>query len=728
MKIKEVTEDRSRHKLAVELLFGILMLGCVFMIATNEDMRSTETRLSGIVSYINEQCNGYNRMNLASETKSLMRVMEGARQTEENLFRTGAEDEEILKQCVQNGYLTGILLLDPEGQVEARYDTGGTEPDMEEYLQSPAVLGTALCREKSYAVRIPQADDSYVDLAAAGKRDGTGIVVAYYHTPAEYVEAFNLSLNSFLNGYNMDYDGTFVICSGNRIVAANDPFLVDKKADEVEILNHIKGQRISGKLVHTKIEDSLSRSFGLMEHGRDYYIYAYTTESRVFGSTIQNMIISLVIYVAILIVIHTVHWRTTQSYREEQMQLQQEYTEQLQSKNEKLQEAVGEADRANAAKTNFLARMSHDIRTPLNGIIGLLEINEAHPEDRELICANQKKMVVAAHHLLSLLNDILQMSKLESGEIQLAHEVMNLKELSQDVLTIVEQRAVEAGVTLEYDRTFDWVAHAKVYGSPLHVRQIFLNIYGNCIKYNKMGGSVTTSCECVGEKNQIATYRWVIADTGVGMTREFLEHIFDPFSQEHTDARSVYHGTGLGMAIVKSLVDQMGGTIEVTSVEGEGSTFTITLPFSIAAETGETEIPADGVEEPVDIRGLHILLAEDNELNAEIAQVLLGDAGVTITVARDGQEAVDIFSSRPQGTFDGILMDIMMPVMDGLTATETIRALERPDAGTIPIIAMTANAFGEDVRKCLDAGMNDHLAKPLQMEKVTAVIAAHCRK
>ena len=182
------------------------------------------------------------------------------------------------------------------------------------------------------------------------------------------------------------------------------------------------------------------------------------------------------------------------------------------------------------------------------------------------------------------------------------------------------------------------------------------------------------------------------------------------------------------MAIVKSLVDQMGGTIEVTSVEGEGSTFTITLPFSIAAETGETEIPADGVEEPADIRGLHILLAEDNELNAEIAQVLLGDAGVTITVARDGQEAVDIFSSRPQGTFDGILMDIMMPVMDGLTATETIRALERPDAGTIPIIAMTANAFGEDVRKCLDAGMNDHLAKPLQMEKVTAVIAAHCRK
>lgn len=204
MKIKEVTEGRSRHKLAVELLFGILMLGCVFMIATNEDMRSTETRLSGIVSYINEQCNGYNRMNLASETKSLMRVMEGARQTEENLFRTGAEDEEILKQCVQNGYLTGILLLDSEGQVEARYDTGGTEPDMEEYLQSPAVLGTALCREKSYAVRIPQTDDSYVDLAAAGKRDGTGIVVAYYHTPAEYVEAFNLSLNSFLNGYNMD--------------------------------------------------------------------------------------------------------------------------------------------------------------------------------------------------------------------------------------------------------------------------------------------------------------------------------------------------------------------------------------------------------------------------------------------------------------------------------------------------------------------------------------------
>ena len=328
---------------------------------------------------------------------------------------------------------------------------------------------------------------------------------------------------------------------------------------------------------------------------------------------------------------------------------------------EKIKKAATEARAANAAKTNFLSRMSHDIRTPLNGIIGLLKIDEQHPEDDTLIQENRKKMMVAADHLLSLINDVLQMSKLEAGELVLRHEIVNLNELTEDILTIVSQRAADAGVTLKYDPASDQRSFQYVYGSALHIRQLFLNIYGKCIKYNHVGGYVNVKFQNLGEEAGVVTYRWIISDNGIGMSEEFLTHIFEPFAQEHEDERSISQGTGLGMAIVKGLIDKMGGTIEITRVT-------------------------------------------------------------------DGRQALDLFAGNPSGTFDAILMDIMMPNMDGITATKKIRELDRPDASTIPIIAMTANAFAEDAKKCREAGMNDHLSKPLQMEKVIATIAKYCNE
>ena len=391
-------------------------------------------------------------------------------------------------------------------------------------------------------------------------------------------------------------------------------------------------------------------------------------------------------------------------------------------------EALQSAERASKAKTDFLSNMSHDIRTPLNGIIGLIAIDDAHPGDLALITANRVKMKIAANHLLGLINDVLQMSKLESGEVALSHEPLDLNRLSRDILTIVEQRAAEEGVTLEYDREQpERVKIGSVYGSPLHIRQIFLNIYGNCIKYNKPGGSVKTVCQYLGNQDGIVTYRWVIRDTGIGMSEAFLAHIFDPFSQEHIDARSMYHGTGLGMSIVKSLIDKMGGSIEVSSREGEGSEFVITLPFEMADAVPEALEQAEP-EKKADVRGLHLLLAEDNELNADIIRTLLADYGITTDTAQDGRKALELFESHVPGTYAGILMDMMMPNMDGVSATRAIRALARADAKTIPIIAMTANAFDEDAKACFEAGMNAHLAKPFQMEKVVAVIAQFCRK
>lgn len=329
----------------------------------------------------------------------------------------------------------------------------------------------------------------------------------------------------------------------------------------------------------------------------------------------------------------------------------------------KLQAALDEMSSANRVKTEFLSRMSHDIRTPLNGIIGLLRINEDHFDNRELVFENQKKMHVAAKHLLSLINDI------------------------------------------------------------LHLRQIFLNILGNCIKYNKKGGRILTKMEFLGTTGNRCTYRWTASDTGIGMSPEFLTHIFDPFTQERQDARSVYQGTGLGMAIVKRLIDAMEGTISITSEEGKGSNFVITIPFEIAP--AEEEKPKE--KGHVDIAGLHLMLVEDNELNAEIAQMLLTDKGARVTVVGDGKQAVDLFKRKIPGTFDAILMDIMMPVMDGMTATRAIRSLARADAKTIPIIAMTANAFDEDAKKCIEAGMNAHLTKPIEIDHVIEVLGQYCR-
>ena len=723
----------------LEIVFGLFVMGTVFWIVASADMRRTEEHLSSTVNYIKEQCNQYDRMALASETKSLMRIIESARQTEQQItwrLRSGdplALTEKVLEKCVRDSYITGALVLDQNQQIQVRAGTeAATEDLLQPYLCSDVLLNTAEYPEKTYAVRFTDEEGAYIDLAAVGMPTTGGIVVAYYYTPLEYIDSFSLTVESLLSGYSLEHDGTIVVSSGSEIIASNNETLIGKDTDSIAILRRIKSGAGSDHLVHaTRDSHSLAQDFGLMEHGRDYYIYAYMPEADVFGSTFQKVLYAMAAYLAAIGTIHTVRWRTAQGYREKQLHIQKEYAESLQQKNEQLKEAVQQADRANAAKTNFLSRMSHDIRTPLNGIIGLLKIDETHAENLELIRANQKKMMVAAQHLLSLINDILQMSKLESGEIELAHEPMNLKTLCDEVLTIVEQRAAEAGITLCYDRSAERVAFQNVYGSPLHIRQIFLNIYGNCIKYNKVGGKVETSSTCLGIRDGIVTYQWTIEDTGVGMSEEFLQHIFDPFAQERTDARSVHNGTGLGMAIVKSLIDKMNGTIEVTSQIGVGSRFVITLPFELAEEEAlSKEKMADGTEQSAcrDIRGLHLLLAEDNELNAEIAQTLLEDEGVTVTLAHDGQEAINMFEAGAPGTFDGILMDIMMPVVDGLSATRTIREMDRADAKKIPIIAMTANAFDEDVRRCLEAGMNAHLSKPLQMERVEEVLARKCRR
>ncbi len=712
----------------IEAIVGIVMMVTVFTYSSSADVRRTQQRLYDYVSYIKEQCNNDYKLDLASETKSLMRVIVSVEQISSKIQDEAEIDEDDLYQYAKESYVTGVIILDSEGNIQKQRCMDSVDGNsILESLSPDEIMETMGYPEKVYARRITCDDGSYIDIAAMGMSDGQGVVLSYYHTLEEYASNFNHSLMLLLNGYNIEADGTIVISNGNKIIASNNKELVGEDTEDIDIISQIMNSASGSKLVHTYNEFSNApRKFGLMEKSRDYYIYSYVNEKDVFDTTPYDMLYAMLIYLFLIVVVYMLRWKMSQTYEIEQMRIQTKYADELKHKNEQLKEAVEKADRANLAKTNFLSRMSHDIRTPLNGIIGLLKINSAHSDDEQLVRANREKMLVSANHLLSLINDILQMSKLEDGEVILSHEIISIPDIMKEIDTIVGQRAADSGITMEYYNDGKAWDTPYVYGSPLHIRQLLLNIYSNCIKYNKPDGKVNTKMNSTRCDNGTVIYEWVISDTGIGMSQEFVDHIFEPFTQESVDARSVYHGTGLGMAIVKSLVDTMGGSIVVESTQGVGTTFVIRLPLEIADVAPENHITQNNMKKS-DLKGLRLLLVEDNELNAEIAGTLLKDEGAQITVVRDGKQALDMFRDNKPGTFDGILMDIMMPVMNGLEATKAIRALDREDAGTIPIIAMTANAFAEDARQCIEAGMNAHLSKPLNMDKVISTIAKLCK-
>lgn len=379
------------------------------------------------------------------------------------------------------------------------------------------------------------------------------------------------------------------------------------------------------------------------------------------------------------------------------------------------------ADAANAAKTAFLTRMSHDIRTPLKGILGLIDIEELKEGDIQVARESRAKARVAANHLLSLINDILEMGKIEDRKITLEHAPFNLKELCDNTLVLCKLRASDNGITMQ-DNSLPYATGPYMVGSPTHIRQIMINLLDNSIKYNKRGGSVTFSSKTKPLDNGRALFCFSVSDTGIGMTPKFLKHIYEPFAQEGNDARSKFQGTGMGMPIVKSLIELMGGTIEVTSELHVGTTFYVEIPLDIDKNP---QARANTVESTLDcsLANMNVLLAEDNELNAEIAQALLESEGVVVTRAANGNEVVDLYLSHPAGSFDAILMDIMMPDMDGYEATRAIRLSEKVDAADIPIIALTANAFAEDAQAAHDAGMNAHLSKPLDFNKLKNILA-----
>lgn len=699
-------KGRGVRYFAAALLF-VLLMGGVIALSVRADLASGEANLASLTGYVSKRCDAYRMTSMALETRGLIRLIEEAKQAARDIqYLEGPADESMLRELTLDHYLNGILLLDRAGEVVVSY---AKDPALETMLavelEKSVLLDTADHPQKTYAVRVYTADGSYIDMAACGQLDGDGVVVAYYKTPPEYVSSYGLDFSTLLDGYRSERNGTIVVTDGTTVLISNDESLVGLEADDIPMLRSINEQGKNGEMLMVRSGDnSPHRSFGMIQRGRTYHVYALLPERAIFDTTVPNAMVALGFYVGALLLVLLFQWKTAQGYHEQQLARDREYQA-------RLKEEARRAESANVAKTEFLQRMSHDIRTPINGILGLVEIGEYYREDPEKQSECRRKIRDTSHLLLELVNEVLDMGKLESGEMVLEEIPFDLIPLLDAVGVPLEQTAKSRGIRIEWQPRE--VQHTALVGSPIHLKRLLMNLVSNAVRYNKDNGSVTLSCRELEDKGNTAWFEFICADTGIGMSEAYQQHLFEPFTQERSTARSTYGGTGLGMPIAKSLVDKMGGTITFTSRLGEGTTFRVILPFRIC-QPGELPPQAAKAPAPDELQGMRLLLVEDNTLNMEIAAFMLESAGAELTKAQNGQEALDIFRESPVSFFDAILMDVMMPVMDGYQATRAIRALERPDAAAVPIVAMTAHAFADDRQRAYEAGMTAHLAKPLE--------------
>ena len=564
--------------------------------------------------------------------------------------------------------------------------------------------------ERSYSERFTREDGSHIDIAACARKDAPGIVAIYYYTSPEFARNYTLTIQGLLNGYSTQKDGTILVADNGTVVACNDESLLGQNTADNEVVQAMKKHTDSQHIYHFKKEGI--GCYGIMLKQRDYYIYAYLPDTEVFHNLPLNVMSVIFLY----FLMFGLFWFWTYKTNLTHQKLEQEKDEKYKAE---LLIAAKKAEAANEAKTEFLQRMSHDIRTPINGICGVLNVADHYADDMKKQTECRAKVKEASHLLLELVNDVLDMSKLESDEVILEEIPFNLSGIFREVFVVIEQIAAEQNIRIAWEKKE--IIHRNLIGSPGYVKRVMMNILSNAVKYNRENGHIYISCvEIPSEQPGMTTMEFVCRDTGIGMTEEFQKCVFEPFAQEHTGSRTKFAGTGLGMSISKKLVEKMGGTITFESEEGAGTTFVIRVPFKIDLDVDKSKEQKDLSEKT--IKGLHILLAEDNELNMEIAEFMFQNEGAEVTKAWNGLEAVEIFEKSRPGEFDVILMDIMMPVMNGYNATKRIRSMDREDAKEIPIIAMTANAFTEDRIRAKEAGMDEHISKPVDGNLLVKVI------
>lgn len=714
----EERDDRSAWVWLIAALLGIALSVVAGMMSYGYTTAQAEQRFADVVDYVATQSLSYDAFNSAYTTKNLIRVMEIAGEAARDMERDGSVDNAALEQYADQFNVSALIVTDASGNLVSESSTDGVGYEsLATYLKEAPVLEVATHPLKSYTDSITLADDSVADIGCVARQDGEGIVIAVRHRSAKAVAGNTLKLQSLLEGYETIDSGNIVIENDGKVVATNavEPTILgvfDLPATDAIIVDEIKDRCLPGKvrLVNVNGEWYL----GTYGKAQKFYVYTYASAQRYFEVVAAVAAGVLVLYSGVVASVVMVRRRADRRRLTDLLQQERDY-------GDKLAKAAREASSANSAKTEFLRRMSHDLRTPINGIRGMVEVGDGNADDLQKQTECRSKIWTASGLLLDLANEALDMSRLESGQIELELVPTNLVTLNHEVRDILERQAEERLVTIICDQQTLDHPYARV--SVTHLKRLLLNIAGNAVKYNRQGGYVRLVCREVEPVGGVPVYEYTIADNGIGMSEEFQQHLYDPFCREEQQVEGASSGTGLGAPIAKQLVELMGGTMSFTSVLGQGTTFTIRLPFE---KCKRSEIPqavrADAGDGDA-LQGLRVLLVEDNDLNAEIAQFTLSRAGAVVTHAKDGESAVEAFAASAPHEYDVVLMDIMMPGIDGLEATRRIRALDREDAATTPVIAVSANAFADDRRLSREAGMNAHLSKPVSSQELVEALA-----
>ncbi len=698
----------SKHFWMIAFVIGVAVLAVVGISAYCITHDQAEKNARSTIEYVQKQSLTFDSFNDASTMKSLLRLTENASQLARDLQNDDG-DFKGLSQHVSDLRLTAAIVLSPEGDLEGQVAADGVGYGLlSKALLDQPVLDVASHPTKVYTARVDLADGSYVDIGCAPRLDAPGIVVAAYHTSVTFAHRYQLTQQSLLNGYEPASGGAIVIERAGDVVAANvEGWKLGSSGGlpvkDDAVVKAIKQQCEAGELAFVRTQSGAY--FALFDKARDYYVYTYTGAGKVIHAVGVSVVIALGIYALVVAVVVALRRSAERRYLNGLVQRERSY-------NEQLEQSAREAQSANRAKTEFLQRMSHDIRTPINGIRGMVEIGNAFADDKERQAECRSKIWTASGLLLDLVNEVLDTSKLESGDVVFDMRPTNLVDLNAGICEMLERQASERGISIECDQSA--IEHPCVVASDLHLKRLLMNVAGNAVKYNNPGGYVRFTCRESRYDGVRATYEAVIADNGIGMSEEFQKHLFEPFSRENQDVGDKPSGTGLGTVIAKQLVDQMGGSIRFESTLGEGTTCTIRLSFEVAEPTAV--VSATEELPPASLEGMRILFAEDNELNAEIAQFVLEEAGAQVTRVVDGESEVETFLESEPFSFDIVLTDIMMPGIDGCEAARRIRVSSRPDAKSVPIIAMSANAFADDRRRSREAGMNAHLAKPFDSD------------
>ncbi len=837
------------------ILVGVLFMAGVVLASGWKALHVTEEHFCQTIAFVKSQSTSFEQYNDTITAKALRRTAVSVHQLAGDAA-LDLSDPHCLKQQTETLWLTGISVLRPDGTLLCEYTANGIGyAQLEDRLKKETALDVFRFPQKTYLKRVLLADGSAVDVAAHRADHEEVILLAYRCTPAKFVEGTALSVQSILDGYPEETSGTLFIVQNNQVIASNRPELIGQDTTASPPVQEIRSAGLAEKLTPTHGWNGSGCYFGMYSHGRSFDLYAYTDEKTVFRESLTLVLTALVCYILLVSILQMLRRRSVQEMEQQKKEQEKKYQTQLEEQNRKLEIALQHEGAANRAKREFLFNMSHDIRTPMNAIIGFTSLAATHIDNREQVLDYLKKISTSSQHLLSLINDVLDMSRIESGKVKIEEKAVHLPDLVHDVRSIIQPNVAAKRLSLFID-TMD-IEDEDIITDPLRLNQILLNILSNAIKFTPTGGMISIRiAQKNGAPKGCVCYEFRIKDNGIGMSEEFQKHIFEEFSREESSTVSGIQGTGLGMSITKNIVDMMGGTIAIESEPGKGSEFIVDLCFALsgqrvepkqlpqleglralvadddtdtclsvstmlskigmrpewtisgreavirtryAMEQGdefsvyiidwlipdmngievvrqirkmigkscpiiiltaydwtdiEEEARAAGVtafcEKPLflselrrvlaepygaepackpaqpaaaELKRKNLLLVEDNPLNRELALEILKEAGFAVDTAEDGEIAVQKMKQAASGQYDLILMDIQMPKMDGYEATRQIRALPDAAKAGIPIFAMTANAFEEDRQNALKAGMDGHIAKPLDIPHLLQVLA-----